>query len=211
MAYVLGFFAADGSMLKNNRGAHFIEFHITDRDLLYNIRSVLGSNHKVAIRDRHNEKWKLGYRLQIGSKEMYSDLEQHGFSQAKSKILRFPVVPKKYLRHFIRGYFDGDGNIYFRKHWVKDLQKMKWIFTSRFTSGSRPFLSSLLAFLQNNGIKGGFILDKERGFELVLSHRDSLALYELMYDNAFGGLFLKRKYSLFKKAITTLYPNKLRP
>jgi hypothetical protein len=30
MAYVLGFFTADGNMLKNKRGAHFIEFNTTD-------------------------------------------------------------------------------------------------------------------------------------------------------------------------------------
>ena len=34
MAYVLGFFAADGTMIANNRGAHFIEFHSTDKQLL---------------------------------------------------------------------------------------------------------------------------------------------------------------------------------
>jgi hypothetical protein len=35
MAYVLGFFTADGSMIRNKRGAHFIEFQITDKNLLY--------------------------------------------------------------------------------------------------------------------------------------------------------------------------------
>ncbi|MDI6606507.1 MAG: LAGLIDADG family homing endonuclease [Candidatus Omnitrophota bacterium] len=32
--------------------------------------------------------------------------------------LKLPNVPRRYLRHFIRGYFDGDGNIsynYYRK------------------------------------------------------------------------------------------------
>jgi hypothetical protein len=32
MAYILGFFAADGTMIKNRRGAHFIELEITDFD-----------------------------------------------------------------------------------------------------------------------------------------------------------------------------------
>lgn len=212
MAYVLGFFAADGSMLKNNRGAHFIEFHITDRELLYAIRVALGSNHKIAVRDRHNEKWKIGYRLQIGSKEIYSDLKRLGFSQAKSKTLHFPAVPKKHIRHFVRGYFDGDGNVYFKQHWAKDRNKMRWHFTSRFTCGSHPFLISLLALLRKNGVEGGFILKKERGYELVFSHRDSLALYALMYNNVSGSLFLKRKHNIFQKAIATLYPKpQMRP
>jgi len=38
MAYVLGFFAADGNMLKNRRGAHFMEFTSTDKDIIVKIR-----------------------------------------------------------------------------------------------------------------------------------------------------------------------------
>ena len=52
MAYVLGFFAADGSMNRNKRGGHYIEFQITDGDLLEKIRTLLQSNNKIAIRNR---------------------------------------------------------------------------------------------------------------------------------------------------------------
>ena len=52
IAYVLGFFAADGNMTKNKRGAHFIEFQITDQDLLIKIKKLLGSNHKIGIRKK---------------------------------------------------------------------------------------------------------------------------------------------------------------
>jgi hypothetical protein len=34
MAYVLGFFAADGNMSKNKRGGCYIDFGITDFELL---------------------------------------------------------------------------------------------------------------------------------------------------------------------------------
>ena len=90
MAYVLGFFAADGTMIANNRGAHFIEFHVTDREILIKIRKVLRSNHKIAVRDRQNPKWKIGYRLQIGSNEMFSDLIKLGFVPNKSLVINFP-------------------------------------------------------------------------------------------------------------------------
>ena len=33
MAYVLGYFAADGCMIKNKRGAHYIEFTSIDKRL----------------------------------------------------------------------------------------------------------------------------------------------------------------------------------
>lgn len=204
MAYVLGFFAADGTMIRNNRGAHFIEFHITDKDILLEIRKALESDHKISVRNR-GDNCKLGYRLQIGSKEIFDDLTNLGFIPNKSKKLLFPNIPEKYLPHFVRGYFDGDGCVYFKKHKAKDRINPRWVFSTRFTSGSKQFLISLHKILKNHGLKKGFIVTKERGFELVFSHKDSVALYQLMYNNVSDKLFLERKYKIFRKAIETLY------
>lgn len=156
MAYVLGFFAADGNMLRNNRGAHYIEFQITDIQILLEIKKVVGSSHKLKARIR-NEKCKVIYRLQIGSKEWFQDLERHGFTSRKSLILKLPAIPDLYKPSFIRGYFDGDGVIYFKKYKSKDRTNKRWVFASKFTSGSKDFLVSLHALLKaDTGIKGGF-------------------------------------------------------
>src|SRR3990167_2564304 len=137
MAYVLGFFAADGTMVANKRGAHFIEFHSTDKQLLFIVKKLFGSNHKISTRDKHNPKWKIGYRLQIGSSEMFEDLISLGFTPNKSLTIEFPKVPRRLLGDFIRGYFDGDGCIYFRKHRAKDRKRLRRVFSSRFTSGRK--------------------------------------------------------------------------
>lgn len=204
MAYVLGFFAADGSMLKNKRGACFIEFNITDKRLLYSIRKMLGSNHMISERKR-GLIWKPIYRLQIGSKDMFKDLSSLGFTQNKSKSLKFPDVPINFLPDFIKGYFDGDGNVYFKKHFSKSKGKMVWVFTSRFTSGSKGFLQTLHHLLREHGnIKGGFIQSKKRGEELVFSRHDSLALYCYMYNNGNCPIHLGRKKKIFEKAFRVL-------
>ncbi len=208
MAYVLGFFAADGSMLTNNRGAHFIEFTIVDKVVLIGIRKAVGSNHTIAVRNRGDEKWKTQYRLQIGSHEWFADLARLGFTQNKSNTMKLPHIPQACFAHFVRGYFDGDGCVYFKQHAIKGRKKKKWIFKSLFTSGSEDFLVSLHKILHRHGLTKGFILQKhnKRGYELVFSHRDSLALYGLMYHTALTtGLYLPRKYRLFTKAIKTLY------
>jgi len=202
MAYALGFFAADGTMIVNNRGAHFIEFHSTDKELIVMIRNLLESNHKISIKNPKGEGHKVAYRIQIGSKEIFGDLLILGFMPNKSLILDFPMVPKRFQRDFVRGYFDGDGSVYFKKHKSKDRNNKRWIFTSRFTSGNKKFLESLHAKL---ALKGGFITKKTRGYELVFSHRDSVALYHLMYHNECRGLYLNRKNKLFRKALRTLY------
>lgn len=205
MAYVLGFFAADGSMIHNNRGAHFIEFTITDRIVLDEIQKAVGSTHKIQIRVRGKKTWKTQYRLQIGSKQWFADLVRLGFTQNKNNTIKFPRIPKQYLGDFIRGYFDGDGCVYFKKHWIKDRNKRAWVFVSLFTCGSLPFLKELHAHLLKLRVKGGHISNKKSGYDLVFSRYDSLALYRLMYHtHVVSNMFLPRKREKLERAIKIL-------
>ncbi len=198
MSYVLGFFAADGSMLQNNRGACFIDFKICDLELLEKIKKSLESNHKISKILAKNKNWKNIYRLQIGSKDIFKDLEKIGFYQAKTKNLNFPKIPREFFGDFVRGYFDGDGCISYGYYSVKDRDKKKFIFSVRFTCGDKSFLEILKNHLKDK-LQGGFIVNKERGYELVYSHKDSLALFDIMYNNVSRCIFLERKYEKFKK------------
>lgn len=204
MAYVLGFFAADGTMIKNKRGAHFIEFHITDLSLLKQIRYSLGSNHKIS-KTVKREKEHTSYRLQIGSKEIFSDLTVLGFTECKSKTIIFPEVPKQFFPDFVHGYFDGDGCVSFTKIYRKERGKNDWSFTTRFTSGSKKFLDELHRRLViTNELSGGYIYKKKRGYELVFSRRDSLALFHLMYNTGQCSISLERKRRVFIQAFKIL-------
>jgi len=74
-----------------------------------------------------------------------------------------------------------------------------------FTSGSRLFLQSLWVELKLHGVSGGSLKTKNRGFELCFSHRDSVALYEIMYNTEKAlGLWLPRKRDKLEKAIRVL-------
>jgi len=206
MAYVLGFFAADGSMLRNGRGAHFVEFTVVDRIVLEHIQQYTNSSHRISTRERGGNT-KTAYRLQIGSKEWFTDLSRLGFTQHKSKTLQFPSVPRKYFSDFVRGYFDGDGCVYFGEHYAKDRGKMRFVFTTSFTCGNRTFLEELHASLLQVGLLGGRVAVKgdKSGYELVLSHNDSLALYRLMYHTGkISFPYLPRKREKLERAIQVL-------
>ncbi|MBU2109439.1 hypothetical protein KKB71_00555 [Patescibacteria group bacterium] len=201
MAYVLGFFTADGNMIKNKRSAHFIEFHITDKKLLEKIKKSLGSNHKISTRTR-DKKWKLGYRLQIGSKEIFNDLLKLGLTQNKSKTILFPKIPQKYLSDFIRGYFDGDGHVSICTYQKNDRKSLSTIIISGFTSGSKKFLEVLKKVLYNNaGLKGGTLCYSGRGWRLNYSILDSKKLYYYLYPKKLNNFFLNRKKKIFEKFI----------
>jgi len=203
MAYVLGFFAADGCMIMNKRGSHFIEFHITDRDILAKIRKLLNSENKIAARNR-NAKWKTVHRLQIGSKMMFEDLAALGMTPRKSNTLKFPRVPKKYFSHFVRGYFDGDGNVYANEYKRKGRKKLSRTLLSGFTCGSEYFLEKMHKELKRlAGVSGGTLFISRGCWHLYYSVNDSCKLYEFMY-NSVGGLFLNRKKRVFKNYIKAM-------
>ncbi len=199
MAYVLGFFTADGNMIKNNRGAHFIAFYSTDKDIIEKIKIVLHSNLKVSLKNKHaiNSHWKDSYQLQIGSKEIFKDLIGLGMTPNKSLTIRMPTVPKKFLSHFLRGYFDGDGHVSVSTYQQKDRKNKSTIIITGFTSGSKKFLGGLWEVLKKYKIVEGGTLNHTDGYHLCFSIHDSLRLYNFMYQQE-KDLYLARKKSIFE-------------
>lgn len=202
MAYVLGFFVADGSIYTNPRGAHYLDFHITDKELLIKIRRLLKSNHKISLRKKSNPKWKQQYRLQIGSKEMFRDLMKLGTTPRKSKTQSLPKIPDKYFQHFLRGYFDGDGFVHFGRHKRTDRKSLKTVLLVGFSSGSKDILESIAKSLKKLvKLKGGTYYRASNSHWLTYSIKDSLKLYYFMYDNIRNNCYLKRKLKIFQRAI----------
>lgn len=201
MAYVLGFFAADGSMSYNKRGAYYIPFEITDKKLLAAIRDSLGSNHTITERKRIRNRVP-SYRLQIGSKTMFNDLLRIGMTPRKSKTIRLPKIPAKYLAHFVRGYFDGDGSVAFGYFKSRDRKNPKRTLLVRFISGNRLLLEELQgALMKAIGIRGS-ISSHSGAYTLSYSAVGSGGLCRFMYRGEHGKrlIYLQRKRKIFQNA-----------
>ena len=87
----------------------------------------------------------------------------------------------------------------------KNKQRIKKVYaiSTSFTSGSKEFLISLKDVLRKYGLLGGSLVQKERGFDLKYSIKDSLILCEIMY-NGKCSLFLKRKKDKFESYIAKM-------
>lgn len=196
MSYVLGFLFADGNLVQNKRGGHYIAIYTADRPLLVAMKRSMESTHVISVQHKP-----LGsaYRIQIGSKEWFQDLHVLCLTPNKTRRMHLPSIPKKYVGDFVRGYFDGDGNVWMgRIH--KDRPVQSAVLQACFTSASLDFLKSLLELLRNNGIRGGGFYTVKKGTysRLILSTLDALKLYEIMY-NATCKLHLERKKSVFER------------
>ncbi len=201
MAYVLGFFAADGYITVNKRGGQYWGMDIGDKNLLEKIKAIIQSEHKISLRNRQGGRYQT-YRLQIGSAQMCDDLRGLDFDERKTKRLLFPEVPDQYLGHFVRGYFDGDGNV-----WSGVMHKSRKTSTltiqTVFTSCSHVFLQQMRKKLEALGIERG-VLSRCKGnyYRLVYSVLNSLKLYDFMYNQPYAlrnQLFLIRKKEVFEK------------
>lgn len=198
MAYILGFIFADGNIICTKRKTWFLSIQITDKEILEKMKIKLGSSHVISERKTRPGHKRL-YRLQIGSKDMCSDLLNLGLTERKSKTLKFPRVPKKYFFDFLRGYFDGDGGVWVGLKNKKNTTKTL-VISTYFTSGSRDFLLTLKNILTKKGFSGGSLVTKERGFDLKYSIKNSLLLCKNMY-NSNCPLFLSRKKGKFERYI----------
>lgn len=116
MAYVLGYWFADGGMRARELAGPEVYFVSNDREHLETIAEVIGAGniHQVS-------RFRQGYRLNINRKEVYEDIVSLGGMEQKSVYAAWPYVPPEYLADFIRGYLDGDGWIGWKKnkpHWI---------------------------------------------------------------------------------------------
>lgn len=105
-AYWLGFLYADGCVTQDKKSLH-INLAPVDIEHLKKFIKCIQSNHVVKYRDNNRY-----VSLIICNKQFINNLVDKGCVPAKSLILRFPskdIVPDYLIRHFIRGYFDGDG------------------------------------------------------------------------------------------------------
>ena len=105
-AYWLGFLYADGSVgSTDNR----IELGLAEKDLnhIEKFKEFIGVPNKISYRPQTKS-----YRYIFKSIPCKEDLIKQGCMPKKSLILKFPTeqqVPNYLIKHFIRGYFDGDG------------------------------------------------------------------------------------------------------
>lgn len=201
MAYVLGFFAADGYITHNKRGAHFWCLEITDKALLESIKHTISSNHSIGVRKKKKKIHKILYRLQIGSKEMCDDLRMLGMRERKTQSLAVPNVPKRFFPDFVRGYFDGDGCVWVG-HQRRDRPTQSVAIQTIFSSCSIPFLEVLSKRLSAFGFSGVIWREKNTHARLRYSIRNSLKLYDFMYNDSVAmsqGLFLERKKKIFER------------
>lgn len=107
-AYFLGLMYADGCIQANGNSWRIrLSINLCDIDIVQKMKEELDFNGKIY---RSKNRSKNRSTLQLSNKRLGDGLVKQGCIPNKSLIIECPKnLPNKLIRHFIRGYFDGDG------------------------------------------------------------------------------------------------------
>lgn len=118
-AYLLGFFIADG-YIENNRIR--IQNSVDDLEIIELFRKELTPETTICYTNKQNGVKFRKKQCTAGlTSEHMTNLfkEKYGIIQRKTYnkdfIFHFNTIPLNLIRHFVRGYFDGDGSVSFIK------------------------------------------------------------------------------------------------
>ena len=188
-AYWLGFLYADGSV---SSAEDKIELGLAEKDLhqLEKFKESLGLTNKICYREATKS-----YRISFRSQSCKQDLIKQGCVPKKSLILKFPTeeqVPFYLMKHFIRGYFDGDG--WFTN--TPDCFQVGLIGTSDFING---FLNVVDNINKTNKLFDVHRIDGAKRY-IFGAYQDVLNFLNWIYKDA--NIYLDRKYEHYIDFIT---------
>ena len=195
-AYWLGFIFADGGISRTpnlgEKPRYQFELSLSDvdSDHLIKFNKFMGHILNNVKYGKVNLNGKMFGRCRwiVNNKYLWNVLNDLGCVPQKSLLLKFPNIPQDLIRHFIRGYFDGDGS----------LGVYETRYNPRVMCSCIGTLDMLGAILKSVGIEVNYYHDKRHSeytysFQLV----SSKCIKFLNYIYKDSNVFLERKYKKY--------------
>ncbi len=198
-AYFLGFLYADGCLLPDKNHSIRINLHAKDKEILERFKELLHSTYPLYAFRTLNQ-----FCLQVSSEHMWNRLKELGCIPRKTLKLTYPRWLRSDLqKHFIRGYFDGDGTLGMYPQ-SSDLRRNQKVSPKIAASllGTKKFCSGLAAVLtRDTGIRPTiYRTDKGNGVVCKLGvggPRLTLKWMRYLYDDA--TIYLSRKHARYEQ------------
>jgi transposase len=149
-AYFLGLLYADGCNYEY-RNTVVMSLIEVDKEILEKFNYAIGSNRPLMKVNVKTDKRQEQYRIHFDSKLLSKSLSKLGCHYKKTFTLSFPTeeqVPSHLIRHFIRGYFDGDGSV----SWWRTKKKNRFVASIDFVSTELFCIFLSEYFIENIGI-----------------------------------------------------------
>ena len=206
-AYFLGFLYADGNLYKPYRKIS-MELHERDIHILEKFKENLKSTYPLVFWKR---KLKVSgnintyVTLAIIDKHFSEVCEKLGIIPRKSLFIKFPnrdIIPENLVRHFVRGYFDGDGSI----SWSADGGRTPYVSIIATDEFSKSIQQEFYKITGINGLVAPTNETRGMSFFRLSGRIKGLLFLKWIYDGA--TIYLNRKYDKYKEFLDW-YPKEL--
>lgn len=179
-AYFLGVMYSDGSV-----STHQFYLKMKDEDVIQQFKQVLQAETPI----RRIENPFSAYIFEVSCKKLCNDLAMQGCVPNKTRVIQMPKLRDDLYRHFIRGFFDGDGCVHLDDK----------IYHCQFdiTCASLKFLEELRPIITANAITNGGI-NKEKNYDvwhLRYSGHQVIKILDWLYEDS--NFYLKRKHDKY--------------
>lgn len=200
-AYWLGFLYADGYVTKDDRWG--LELSSKDKSHIQNLLNAI--EYTGIIKERTRGKATTCSFL-IKNKHMTDSLINNGVVPNKTYFLEFPneeILSSTYYNDFIRGFFDGDGSIYFNYLTKPRKDRKNKIYTRlhkelNIVCQSEKFIKKLQVILKDNNINTHLSKDINGLFTLRISSLFQIKnFYNFIYSYSNPKIRLERKFNKF--------------
>ena len=209
-AYLLGFYSADGN-INEKRKTFRIHLQKQDSELVYLYKDIISPDartfavegHKTTGRNGQEVNAHESFGVDITSAKLCTDLVNLGIGYNKSySDLHIPEMPENLVRHFIRGYFDGDGciTVWLSKEKGKsDRVRGKFDICAK----SASILNEFIKFFATHDIKINLnYLKRDDMYRISTSSKKELEkIYNILYKDS--NFYLSRKFNKFDHYVNT--------
>lgn len=190
-AYWLGYLYADGHVAQQRPWTVILQS--ADVEHVQALADTVGYTGEVkTIRGSGFKEDAKHGRLVICRRKMCDDLNKLGRNDS---LMQIPSIDPILIRHFIRGYFDGDGSIYYSKSTATTTagNKKQYSYLHVQMIGPKPFLQQIEGILAQQGIS--------------VYWKDSKTDY-MKYLNVSGGHNLRKLHQYLYEGATIQLPRK---
>lgn len=210
-AYWLGFLYADGCVSevrkKSKIKSYILSMNLAVKDKPHLNKFINSIKSNIPIKEnivKLNGKEYKAVRINLCSTQICKDLINKKCVPRKSLILEYPsnnIVPENLIKHFIRGYFDGDGCIYFDKNKPQSGAKIIIV-------GTLDMINGICKEIYDNNINiNPAITTKGNAYQLYIYNLDNIIkIYDYFYKNS--TIFLDRKYEYYTKYLNVAKQNR---
>lgn len=203
-AYWLGFLMADGAIPSVGKNKDYSRLNVIlkedDKEHLEKLLKALDSDYEIKTKEINDKRGFTSNRceIKISSKELVNDLISHGVVPQKTGKELIPDIKPELVRHFIRGYFDGDGSL------AKSKSGNKFSYSFKIGSSSLKLIEQIVEYFKSLNLDLHYqtYTNYSKPFYILETRKKSTVrtiLNEIYFEPS---VYLTRKYNIIQEFLS---------